>query len=259
MSEVDGRARNSEALGAVPRSLTTRFKQQARLAPEKTIHYRPAYCSLVVFPSEECMAYIYKITNKVNGKSYIGKTLKSVEDRFSEHCRERVRDRCKNRPLYRAMNKYGVENFEVSVLEEITDIAASEREIFWIDHFGTYSKGYNATKGGDGKQLIDHDKVIELAKTKTAPQIAKELNCDLSSIHSICKIYNIKPAKVELGATLRTPLICVERNMLVSSCSDASKYLDYPATHISRALKNKTKAGGFSWILSKLELIVPEE
>ena len=38
------------------------------------------------------MAYIYKITNDVNGKIYIGKTYNSIEKRFKEHCRERLRD-----------------------------------------------------------------------------------------------------------------------------------------------------------------------
>ena len=51
------------------------------------------------------MAYIYKITNDVNEKIYIGKTYNSIEKRFKEHCRERLRDRSERRPLYSAMNK----------------------------------------------------------------------------------------------------------------------------------------------------------
>ena len=197
------------------------------------------------------MAYIYKITNKVSGKSYIGKTLKSVEDRFSEHCRERVRERCKNRPLYRAMNKYGIENFEISVLEEITDSVASEREIFWIDHFGTYSKGYNATKGGDGKQLIDHEKVIELAKTKTAHQIAKELDCDVSSVNLICRLNKVTPVKSDRNLKVRIPVVAVEINTLFSSSYDASEYLSEKSirSHVSSCVAGKRKkAGGFSWV-----------
>ena len=42
------------------------------------------------------MAYIYKITNQINGKIYIGKTLKTISSRWKEHCREAKRVRCEN-------------------------------------------------------------------------------------------------------------------------------------------------------------------
>ena len=57
------------------------------------------------------MAYIYKITNRINQKVYIGQTSFSVEKRWKEH----VQDINKHldRPLYRALSKYGIENFSV--------------------------------------------------------------------------------------------------------------------------------------------------
>jgi hypothetical protein len=51
------------------------------------------------------MPYIYKITNKINGKSYIGKTLKTVKERWSEHCQDYKKERSEKRPLYSAMSK----------------------------------------------------------------------------------------------------------------------------------------------------------
>lgn len=74
------------------------------------------------------MAYIYLIANDVNEKCYVGKTEKSLSRRFQEHCAESKRERNKNRPLYRAMNKYGVEHFSISLLEETNQ--PEEREIF---------------------------------------------------------------------------------------------------------------------------------
>ena len=64
------------------------------------------------------MAYIYKITNMVNGKSYIGKTERSIQERFREHKKLRNNRKHEKRPLYTAMNKYGVKNFKLELLEK---------------------------------------------------------------------------------------------------------------------------------------------
>ena len=97
------------------------------------------------------MNYIYCITNLINNKRYVGKTTQLIEERFREHCKDSQKERCEKRPLYDAMNKYGIENFKVECLEEIDDPAIlSEREIYWINELQTYgSNGYNASKGGE--------------------------------------------------------------------------------------------------------------
>ena len=78
------------------------------------------------------MAFIYKITNDVNEKVYIGKTLRSVEKRWKEHIQDSKREHTENRPLYRAMNKYGIDNFHIETIEECSDELVEEREVFWI-------------------------------------------------------------------------------------------------------------------------------
>lgn len=105
------------------------------------------------------MAFIYKITNLFNQKCYIGKTESNIIKRFNEHISDSKRDRCKNRPLYRAFNKYGIDNFKVEVIEETDN--PSEREIFWIEYFGSFKYGYNATIGGDGSTYVDRHEVIQ--------------------------------------------------------------------------------------------------
>ena len=104
------------------------------------------------------MAYIYKITNDVNGKIYIGKTENSIEKRFNKHCQDAFRPRCEKRPLYAAMRKYGVEHFHIELVEETN--SPEEREIYWIEQYGSFKYGYNATMGGDGKKYIDYDLVV---------------------------------------------------------------------------------------------------
>ena len=74
------------------------------------------------------MAYIYQIINDINKKIYVGKTEFSIEKRFKEHCKDAFSERNEKRPLYLAMQKYGVEHFHIELIEE-TDIL-EEREIY---------------------------------------------------------------------------------------------------------------------------------
>lgn len=141
------------------------------------------------------MAYIYVITNKTNGKQYVGKTEHGdPTQRFKEHLRESRKERNENRPLHRAINKYGEEGFEFKVLEEVSKEASCQREIFWIDKLNTYgSSGYNATKGGDGSSYLDHQKIIDDYKIfQHAKTVADKNECHESSVRNILKANNIK-------------------------------------------------------------------
>ena len=79
------------------------------------------------------MAYIYRIWNDINNKNYIGKTLNTIEKRWKEHCNDYRKNHCENRPLYKAMNKYGLEHFHIEQVEECSVDLLSEREIYWIE------------------------------------------------------------------------------------------------------------------------------
>jgi len=81
------------------------------------------------------MAYIYAIVNDINNKIYVGKTNLTIEKRFKEHCRDSKRLSEENRPLYTAMQKYGIEHFSAQELEQCSTEEASAREAFWIKHY----------------------------------------------------------------------------------------------------------------------------
>lgn len=132
------------------------------------------------------MAYIYKITNLINNKCYIGKTEKQMpEQRFQEHLQ--TMDRFPERPLYRAIKKYGFKSFSFEVIEETNN--AEEQEKYWIKFYGSYgSAGYNATLGGDGKKLLDYNKIIEDYQIlQNITKVAENNNCDLSAVADILK------------------------------------------------------------------------
>lgn len=145
------------------------------------------------------MAYIYKIINNINQKIYIGKTSSTIEKRFKEHCNDSKKERCEKRPLYDAMNKYGIENFTVEKVEEVeNDEIASEREIYWINKLRTYigfndCNGYNATLGGDSKRIYDYQiiakKYLELKNQK---ETAKYFQCDVETVKKACQENNIE-------------------------------------------------------------------
>ena len=75
------------------------------------------------------MAFIYKITNLINNKIYVGKTTKTLEERFQTHLHDSKKEKLSHRPLYKDMKEYGAENFSIELLEEDND-NPSEKEIY---------------------------------------------------------------------------------------------------------------------------------
>ena len=139
------------------------------------------------------MAYIYKITCDINNKVYIGKTNLSIEERFQRHKLDSRKEHIEIRPLYRAMNKYGLEHFSIEKIEECKPEEASEREQYWIDFYNGYEEGYNATKGGDGKLLFDHKAISEqLYKTPYGKEVAEQFGCSKKLVYQIAKQNNIQ-------------------------------------------------------------------
>lgn len=95
---------------------------------------------------------IYKITNKLNGKVYIGQTTKTLDIRRKGHI-QAAKDGI-NHHLYNAMNKYGIENFE---FEEICK-ANSKSELNYLEakyiiEYDSVRNGYNMGYGGDNNVM----------------------------------------------------------------------------------------------------------
>ena len=97
---------------------------------------------------------IYKSTNKINGKVYIGQTIKSLEQRIKGHIKESKID--SNRPFMSSINKYGVSNFIFEVIDSANSLdELNDKEIYWINFYNSVSpNGYNVTGGGQGKKKI---------------------------------------------------------------------------------------------------------
>ena len=106
---------------------------------------------------------IYKITNLINGKIYIGKhKCDNLDDNYFGS----------GKRLWQAINKYGIENFNYEILEEIADGESqefiNEREKYFIQYYHSLKDelGYNVTIGGDGcpKPPLSYEEKLERSK-----------------------------------------------------------------------------------------------
>ncbi len=154
------------------------------------------------------MAKIYKITNMINGKSYIGKTGGEIKKRFKDHEYESQQPRSKNRPLYRAIRKYGIQNFEIELIEETSE--PEKQEKYYIRKYNTYGKtGYNATLGGDGKSWLDHKAIVECyEKEQNIQRVSEIINCHYDSVYRVLKDndINIKSGSDVMKETKSKPV-----------------------------------------------------
>lgn len=98
---------------------------------------------------------IYKVTNQINNKSYIGKS-KHIYLRWKQHHTEPFNKNANayNTLFYRAIRKYGIDQFKFEIIEECLEKELNERERYWIKQYNTFilstnSQGYNMTEGGE--------------------------------------------------------------------------------------------------------------
>lgn len=128
------------------------------------------------------MIGIYKITNIINNKKYIGQS-RNIEKRIAKHKRTPFNPNSQeyNNVSYQDIRKYGLENFTFEILEECEITKLNNREIYWIDYYKSCNpeKGYNLSSGGDnnapGKIKDKVDEIIKVLRDTNIPiiEIAK--------------------------------------------------------------------------------------
>ena len=203
---------------------------------------------------------------------YIGKTEHpNPIDRWKEHLEDMKRESCKTRPFYRALNKYGVENFNFEVIDN-TDNADDlcELEKYYIEKYRTYvhfenSNGYNCTLGGDGRQtrFFNEQEVIEYYYNNdmSVDKTSKHYDCDYRVINRILDANGIK--RLSLREYIRNNYIVVygglvqmnlDKNKILQIYNHPKevyeKYPDYKESGLSDAyrLNHKThKYKGYTW------------
>lgn len=209
------------------------------------------------------MPYIYKITNNLNGKIYIGKTNFTIEKRWKEHCNDYQKETLQKRPLYSAMKKYGIENFSIEEVEQLeSPQQAEEREKYWIEYYGSFKYGYNATRGGDGKTYADYDLIYSLwNEGKNNKEIQEITKYDYLTISIALSNYNISSEEKQRRGriNIQKPVAKLDKNTLqiikvYSSVEEAYRDLQKQTSgHIAEVCKGKRKSAyGYSWKYLKI-------
>ncbi len=128
--------------------------------------------------------YIYKITNTLNQKIYVGKS-KNPKVRWRQH---KSHSKKRNTKLYYAMRKYGIENFTFQILEECLENQVNERETHYVSLLEPY---YNMTNGGDGGGFLNKkhgDKWKSAIKQSNSKKVAcYDLEGNLIKVYESCR------------------------------------------------------------------------
>jgi group I intron endonuclease len=197
---------------------------------------------------------IYKITNKINNKIYIGQTINILKKRWRQHCS--TNSGCKN--LHNAIRKYGSDNF---VIEEI-DGANSQSELnykewFLIHKFNSLAPiGYNLKEGGNNKKLskITKDRI---RKSNLGKKRTEQTKTKISQSKKGCVAWNKnlkgflhkqetkeKMKKSWVWQSIehsKKKVIDNSTNIVYESVTTASIKLNIPRRTLTRMLNKQTK------------------
>lgn len=208
---------------------------------------------------EEKKWCVYMHTNKINGKKYIGKTCQKPEYRWNNG------DGYKGSPyFYRAILKYGWDNFEHDILvENLSAENACEAEKSLIEQYDTTNQqnGYNLTSGGDGRtdwvvpeetrQKISNSrkgivfsqetlkKMSDARRGKTLSDSAKEKlkNANLGKTRSVQTRKKMGESKVGINNPTSYPIYCVELNEIFWGQKRAAELYGFCKESISACIR----------------------
>jgi hypothetical protein len=194
---------------------------------------------------------LYLLTNLINDKTYVGKTYREPSIRLEEHFRDA--HRLANRPLYKAILKYGRENFEMLVLGQYPETKLEELEILLIKELDTYSKnGYNATLGGEGTkyEVPSKELIIETHKGNVR-ETAKLLETDPKRVKRVLNDQGIRTARGtaviinELGLKFNSVTDCA--NYLIEENLTKNKYVRNKITDVLKGRRNSCLGFTYSY------------
>jgi len=135
---------------------------------------------------------IYKATNKINNKIYIGQTCSSLKIRIGEH-RRSSKLKKENSKFYNAIRKYGVDGFNFECIEACASKEElNNKEIFYIKLFDCYNSGYNSTLGGDGVSGCENHPLFGKKRPEFSESISGENHPNFGKVGMLSPRYGQK-------------------------------------------------------------------
>ena len=216
---------------------------------------------------------IYKITNKINNKIYIGQSV-NIEQRFYTHCSDAL-NKADNNYFHNAIRKYGKENFYIEIIEECPEEELNDREIYWINKYNSTdtSIGYNSTLGGEGNRKFSFKEMQKMwDEGKSTKEISEILNCSRETIAMNLKGYKdfsqresyIRGMKYTDNPQHKKKVYQYDFNgefiQEFDSFSEAGITVNnnkYSGSMIRKSINKKTSAYGFQWREEKFDKIEP--
>lgn len=133
------------------------------------------------------LGYIYLIRNNINGKGYIGQTVRHIKKRFENHLYDSKNG--SGVALHKAIRKYGSDNFTITTVVSCEEVLLDDMEAYYIEFYGTFAPighGYNLTKGGDSaprsKRSAEH--CAKLSAAKLGKKLSLEHRSKLSEVRA---------------------------------------------------------------------------
>ena len=218
------------------------------------------------------MPFIYKITNRVNGKVYIGQTIKQPQERFTEHKYIANHPQFDHKSkIHAALRKYGFENFVIETIQECEKEELNELEIYWIQKYDSYRNGYNNTVGGCGKRRDYSDEFLMLWKQgNTISEIARKIKCDRETVSLRLIEYGI--THEEISDRWKQVMSKTKSPPIYQYDLDGNYIAEYASVYEAAEKTNTNigcirgvicgqhgSAGGFQWSRKKLDNIGKNE
>jgi group I intron endonuclease len=203
-------------------------------------------------------AMIYKITNKVNGKIYIGQTIHDLEKRWKEHKRHARQNRSnKSHAICNSIVKYGAENFTIESIFSIFNINdADEFEIYFISKFNTLApNGLNLSPGGSN---VTHTSEVKRKISKKIKELWNSSGHSQKISKKIKELWNSSGYRQKISKANSIPITghCITSGVEVSfpSIKIAGEVLNINARNISAAIKGvRRHVAGYIWRLANQE------
>ena len=207
----------------------------------------------------EIISGIYKITNKINNKCYIGQSTDIYQRWIGHKSQSRpVKEGGDLAAIHQAIRKYGIDNFLFEIIEVVYPELLNEREQYWIQYYDSYNQGYNNTLGGDGSLKYDYKEIISLwTQGLTNKEICEKLNCCDGVVTKAFRIYNISEEEVRSrrNETLKQPIVALDiltkiPLKIFSSVCTCSMYFNNSLIScggLVKALKRGYRWEGYYW------------